>query len=261
MKLIITCVATLLATMAVSARAATIDIDKYSASIATLRAKIDSGGTPGPNDPVVVAAVVQINAVITAIDTPALPVTSVDTFQSICVPATTIFGVFGDSRVAVAAAAAPNEAARSRIKAADLDGIFGSNLSALFPMLALSIKCDLAHMAIITRLVDSTPGDRRNDTNFVEGTRKVRTGLFLQLQGAIGVVAMPSIGMERRAMLLDMLTHYAPIIGQTANASEKQTLITMLRKARPGWPSAFQRNADVLLAELRTGKCSLICST
>ena len=145
-----------------------------------------------------VAAVDRIAAATQAIDSPALPVDGITTFQSICVPAVMVMSDYGNAAVKAAVAAAPTPAARTRARAMGVDGIFLSRASTLFPMIALSVKCNLAHIDFFTGVLRDTPPEQLTDTK-KKGAQSIRDGLFQQVDGAVKMTMQRAMGAARQA--------------------------------------------------------------
>ena len=241
------------------AQTAAFDVAGYQAAATALRDRLASGPTPQAQDPVVVAAVDRVAAATQAIDSPALPVDGMTTFQAICVPAVMMMGDYSDAAVNPAVAAAPTPAARARARAMGVDGIFLSRASTLFPMMALSLKCTLAHIGFFTSVLRDMPPEQLTDTK-KKGAQSIRDGLFQQVDGAVKMTMQPAIGAARQLALLEMLARYAPEIADTLTASEKATVIASIRAVRAAWPAAGRESGATLLKALQNGGCSALCA-
>jgi hypothetical protein len=168
-------------------------------------------------------------------------------------------GEYGSRAVTAAMAAAPTAAARERARRDGVDGIFLPNVSAIFPMLKLSVKCSLAHMSFFAAYFRDLPPEQVTEARR-KGARDIRDGLFQQVDGAVRMTALPAMGAERQRALLEMLARYSPQIGETLSAPQKAAVIAVIMKVRFAWPAASRADGAVLLKALRSNDCSALCA-
>lgn len=236
------------------------DVSKYTAAIDAFQIRIaNRGGFPAASDPISIDTFAQIDLATRSIDSPALPVMSLETFKSICLPANIILIRYSEAALATAMAAAPSGAGRERLRRGGVNALSAAQRSSLLPMVMLSLKCNVAHIPAIMAFVEGLAATDLTAAR-VTGLRQMREGLFNQVGGAIEMSGEPLQREADKLALLVVVAHYAAAISDAMSAGQKASLAASIKSVNRAWSPALRAKGDAILVALLAGRCSKFCA-
>lgn len=186
----------------------------YIAAADALSAKLAAAGSggqvPGPSDPAVTAFEAESQKALSALGTPALPVTGFDSYEQICGRAAKVVGAyinFGVDR------AAPDA------KAALMNSNANQYMNQMFTPLLFSAHCSAAHMPFIEK--STTAEDFKTKAAALQ---QIRGGAYAQASGLLEMASSKDLDPARRSKIVGILAADSRNFAIPLSAVQRQSL-------------------------------------
>lgn len=226
-------------------------------ALADMVAKADAA--PAANDPVLVRAKREADALHAVIGTPKLPITQLSTMTSLCVPALNVMLGYYDIGLAARTKTAATDAARKAIKSQVETENAARFFDQLLPFMLLNVRCNASHMPVIETFIASIATGQMTPAQLT-GVAEIRAGALEQVQGLMTGASNPAAGESRRLALLDELARDIDRMLIPLTQAEKAVLVQDVRKLRPTLSVAGKARADTITAVLTKSGCGKLCS-
>jgi hypothetical protein len=199
---------------------------------------------PPPNDPAVQAFEQQANMALTALGTPEMPVSGLDSFETLCGKTAQIAQAY------VSAGASPNQPASQELMQQNVL----KHLDQMLTPTLFSAHCGAAHLPFMETL----------DTNQLEkeqALKKVRNGSYAQFVGLLQTAAAEDLlKPDQQERAIKLLSADASKFATAMSPEQRKEALAVTQQLRGSLPAALQGDADKIGQDIQQAKCGKLCS-
>lgn len=230
------------------AAAAPKGVSDFTRAADTLAARVGAPGEkaemPPPTDPAVQSFEQQANIALTALGTPEMPVTGLDSFESLCGKSAQITQAY------VSAGAAPNQPASQE----QMQQNVIKHLDQMLTPMLFSAHCGAAHLPFIETL-DS------NQLEKEQALKQVRDGSYAQFIGLLQTAASEDLlKPEQQQRTMKLLAADASNFAMAMSPAQRQEALAMVQGLQGSLPEALRSDANKIRQDLQQAKCGKLCS-
>lgn len=214
------------------------------ALLARVGAPGEKAEMPSSTDPAVQAYEQQANIALTALGTPEMPVTGLDSFETLCGKTAQIAQAY------VSAGAAPNQPASQE----QMQQNVVKHLDQMLTPMLFSAHCGAAHLPFVETL-DS------NQLEKEQAMKQVRDGSYAQFVGLLQTAASEDLlkpDQQQRAMKL--LAADASNFAMAMSPAQRKEALAVTQQLQGSLPEGLRSDADKIRQDIQQAKCGKLCS-
>jgi hypothetical protein len=218
------------------------------ALLAELNASPAKAAPPRTTDPVYQRFAEETGKVSSALGTPVMPITNIDSMLAICGTASKVLN--GYVQFTAPGAPPPTDGGRKNIE---------TYFEEIYPILTFSAHCSAVHMPTVESFAQGLSATDMNETR-KGGIRQVRSGAFSTVSGLLLTASDPTLGAPRTTEIMTLLAQDIDEFIIALTPEQRTQLLDQVSKLPATATTGREPQVKQITDTLKSTQCGKVCS-